>query len=334
MKLVVLRFWSILRLAIGAALLYLVLSSGAVWSGITRFVAVPWLLPAFAAVTLIGGAIEAQRLRLLLRAQGIHLPLGHSYRLVAIGLFFSYCLPGGTGGDVMKVYYLALSNRRQVVELATVVIVDRVLALFSLLCWVVVLALLNWRLVQEQPLLLGLVAVAIAALAVLFLSGVLSSSALVRASPFHAFVTTRMLCHSYVKRVVDALYVFRNHKRPLLAAGLWSVCGHTGLLLSFAAAGAILVPDSPPLATALLASLGLVANALPLTPGGLGVGETAFDRLFTVVGFTGGATLPLAWRIGSLPFCILGCVFYAAGAKAARPPRGIEEESIPAVDYA
>ena len=64
---------------------------------------------------------------------------------------------------------------------------------------------------------------------------------------------------------------------------------------------------------------GFFANALPLTPGGLGVGETAFDSLFRLAGATTGAELLLAWRIGMLPFCLFGCLLYILGLRAHRP---------------
>lgn len=46
-----------------------------------------------------------------------------------------------------------------------------------------------------------------------------------------------------------------------------------------------------------LVPLGMLANALPLTPGGIGVGEAAFESLFRSVGVNGGAEAILAWRL-------------------------------------
>jgi hypothetical protein len=66
--------------------------------------------------------------------------------------------------------------------------------------------------------------------------------------------------------------------------------------------------------------LGLVANALPITPGGLGVGEAAFEGLFRTVGYAGGAHLILAWRAGMLALCCVGCVFYILGDRKPRRP--------------
>jgi uncharacterized membrane protein YbhN (UPF0104 family) len=39
----------------------------------------------------------------------------------------------------------------------------------------------------------------------------------------------------------------------------------------------------------LVVPMGEIVNSLPITPGGLGVGEAAFDALFKTVGLQGGA---------------------------------------------
>jgi hypothetical protein len=88
----------------------------------------------------------------------------------------------------------------------------------------------------------------------------------------------------------------------------------------FTAAGSVLLPEAPASITGYLALLGLVANALPITPGGLGVGEAAFEGLFRTVGYAGGAQMILAWRAGMLALCCVGCVFYIAGNRKQRHP--------------
>jgi uncharacterized membrane protein YbhN (UPF0104 family) len=81
------------------------------------------------------------------------------------------------------------------------------------------------------------------------------------------------------------------------------------------AAAKVFMPNAEPLTVSLLALLGMLANALPITPGGLGVGEAAFEGLFRTVGYSGGARLILAWRVGMLALCCLGSALYMAGAR-------------------
>jgi len=63
----------------------------------------------------------------------------------------------------------------------------------------------------------------------------------------------------------------------------------------------------------LVIPMGYIANSLPLTPGGLGVGETAFNALFDITGLHGGAEALLCWRIWSVLVGILGLIFYLRG---------------------
>ena len=65
----------------------------------------------------------------------------------------------------------------------------------------------------------------------------------------------------------------------------------------------------------LLIPLGFLANTIPFTPGGLGVGEAAFDTLFVIAGFTGGAEILLGWRILLIFISNLGLFYYLQGSK-------------------
>jgi uncharacterized membrane protein YbhN (UPF0104 family) len=64
---------------------------------------------------------------------------------------------------------------------------------------------------------------------------------------------------------------------------------------------------------AVLIPLGHLANTVPLTPGGLGVGEAAFNKLFSMAGLTGGAEGLLGWRLLTVMLGLMGLVFYLQG---------------------
>jgi uncharacterized membrane protein YbhN (UPF0104 family) len=85
------------------------------------------------------------------------------------------------------------------------------------------------------------------------------------------------------------------------------------LLIVMVLAVFVLNPAGLDLKMCLIVPLGFVANSLPFTPGGLGVGETAFNALFTVAGLTGGAEALLCWRIWTALVRLLGLVFYLRG---------------------
>ena len=86
------------------------------------------------------------------------------------------------------------------------------------------------------------------------------------------------------------------------------------LLIGVTALGMLVVnPSGLELKMCIVVPMGYIANSLPLTPGGLGVGETAFNALFDITGLHGGADALLCWRIWSAFVGILGLIFYLRG---------------------
>jgi uncharacterized membrane protein YbhN (UPF0104 family) len=63
----------------------------------------------------------------------------------------------------------------------------------------------------------------------------------------------------------------------------------------------------------ILIPLGFLANILPVTPGGLGIGEAAFNKLFEMAGLSGGAEALLGWRMLTILISMIGLVFYLRG---------------------
>jgi glycosyltransferase 2 family protein len=72
-------------------------------------------------------------------------------------------------------------------------------------------------------------------------------------------------------------------------------------------------PGSFSMRLALVAPIGHLVNSLPLTPGGIGVGETAFNTLFKLTGMSGGAEALLCLRLWNVLVGSLGLVVYLLG---------------------
>ncbi|HEU0184078.1 MAG TPA: lysylphosphatidylglycerol synthase transmembrane domain-containing protein [Blastocatellia bacterium] len=315
MKNTIRHLFTILRVALGVGLLYYVLKVNGGWMAAKQLISTKWLLPWLSALTIFGAAFEGKRLGTLFSAQGMRLSFVEGYRAVAIAALFNFCIPGGTGGDVMKLYYLAADSRGRRVEIATLVFFDRAVALFCMLSLVVALALLDGRLVWDYPLVGTLVITAAVGALVLLGCGAIACSARLRSSRLYAFLMERAPLRRYLARAADALYVFSKNRAAIARAAALAVVGHLALLVLITAAAKVFMPDARPLTVILLALLGMLANALPITPGGLGVGEAAFEGLFRTVGYSGGARLILAWRVGMLALCCLGAALYVTGAR-------------------
>ncbi len=310
------RPWvALFRVVLGTALLAFVLSrtGGSASETLGRLLDAPLVLLALFGIPFLGNPLEAARLALLVQPIGVHLRLLPTCGVVAVSTLFNYVVPGGTGGDVMKLYYVGREHRGRLTEVATALLADRAIALFALLLVILGLAAMDVELVRAHAPLGILVASSAAGVLVLAGLGLLSGSERLRSSRLYRFLTTRAPLHHQVARLGEAVLAFRQNPRAVFGAMGLCVVGHAMLVWVFVLLGRVIVPDVPAISVGLLSLLGMLANAIPLTPAGLGVGEAAFERLFQMVGHAGGAFIMVAWRLGLVPISLVGFVIYVAG---------------------
>jgi len=310
---------AVVRVALGVGLLFWVLSRSAL-QAMAPVVSNAWILFVLLALAIFGVTVEAERLRILFRSAGLGLPRPLAYRVVPVGTFFNFCVPGGTGGDVVKLYYLARANPGVGVEVATVVVVDRVIALTAVLLLVLGLAVPSVGLVRSSSILQAVVLTAMAMLGAIAIVLLLAWSRAFRATRVYGALMRRAPFHRYVERIADAVHAFRDRKRALLAALFVSFFGHMGVAATYVAVASVILPSVQWPVVSFLSMLGMVANAVPITPGGLGVGEAAFEQLFRVSGATGGAALLVLWRLSMIPIAIVGATLYITGRIRTAPP--------------
>jgi len=305
------NIFTVLRIAIAIGLLGYLGWSGAInWSALKGLMAA-WPITLLALlVWLLAIVVSAWRLCVLLRPHGFHLSLVSSFRLTLMGVFFNNCLPGGTGGDVVKIYYAAEGNRGRRTEVATVLLLDRAVGMFAMLLWPLLAAPLFPGMIASSSLLQGLLWMAGAVWVVMLLCMLVSLSSRVRQSRFVCWTFRTLPLGRYAEQVFDTVHYYRHNLGTLLAAVAISLLGLTinvGVMLLIAQAVA---PTGFAWEMSMLLPLGLLANALPVTPGGLGVGEASLNKLFAVAGLTGGAEIMLGWRMLTMLSGMIGLVFY------------------------
>jgi len=305
-----------LRAAIGIGLLIYLGTSGDIqWSALLGL-ARAWPLT-IVAVALLAATfyIAAWRLAILIAPLGLHLTVGASLRLTLIGQFFSTFLPGGTSGDVMKIYYAAQGNKGRRAEVATIILLDRAVGMFAMLLFPLLLTPFFPRLVGSSAGLRRILWFAAMIAAGMLAGFLLCLSTRVRNSRPLLWIFRNMPLGGYAERMFDALHGFGRHPAALLASAGISLVGHavtaaTVLVLAVATGGAVHSLES-----SLLVPIGFLANTLPLTPGGLGVGEAAFERLFRLAHIKTGAEALLGWRLLTTLISLLGLVYYLQGRK-------------------
>jgi uncharacterized membrane protein YbhN (UPF0104 family) len=137
----------------------------------------------------------------------------------------------------------------------------------------------------------------------------------VRHSRFVAWTFRKLPLGSFAERVFDTIYAYRHNLTTLLTAVGLSLLAHTMTIGGTLLAAQATNPSGFIWQMSILIPLGFLANSLPLTPGGLGVGEAAFDQLFSMAGLTGGAEVLLGLRVLMIVIGLLGLLFYLQGRK-------------------
>jgi len=301
--------WPLLRLVVGLGLLAWAVS-GTDWTALGSGLVTPPLLLLICGLPFVAAALDVVRLQLLYRAQGLHLPFGIGFRVSAISALLNFFVPGAAGGDLVKVWYLNSAGCGGP-ETAAIWFMDRLTGLLSLLLFVALAGMANVALVASDPLLLwlhraGVVAAAVSALGLL-LSGT-------RLLPWSVGLLSGLpAVHTPLARAATSIATYGKQPGRLALTLVVSLASHGVLVGTLVAEALWLMPEASSARVALLSLFGLFANAVPLTPGGLGVGEAAFDGLFHRVGIDGGSQLLLLWRIGMIPLCVAGGVYYALG---------------------
>src|SRR6201987_6304237 len=93
----------------------------------------------------------AFRWHVLLKVQKIHLTLPRLTGLFFIGMFYNQFLPGGTGGDIMKSYYLLKETPDKKAGALLAVVFDRFIGLVGLVAITVTLIALRYDFLSQKP---------------------------------------------------------------------------------------------------------------------------------------------------------------------------------------
>lgn len=305
-----------LRVAFGVAILIYLAKSGQLdFSSLDRLRHEWPLTIAAVGFLLLDIFFMSVRASLLFHSARLSLSLTNSLQLNLVGFLFSTFLPGAAGGDIAKVVYATRENQGRRTEVTTVLILDRVVGLFSLVLLPLLFAPFFPDLLRSIPalrrvlILDSLVAIGIAAGATLVMffapTRKLASRALARWPSGQALAL----------RVVDALSIHGKDQLTLIYAFLLSLLANLALVVVTALALFAVHPASFSIRLVLVAPVGHLVNSLPLTPGGIGVGETAFNALFRLTGIDGGAAALVCMRLWSCVVGLLGLVLCIVGIK-------------------
>lgn len=269
---------------------------------------------------LIQVAGTALRWRMLLRGQGIRIPVMRAISLTFQGCMFSLFMPGGAvGGDVLKAAFLARETRDgQKIEGVTTIFLDRVIGMMGLFLVVLLTgAGCLPTILTFAPEIRLLVWILLAVCLAGFFAGLalLFQDFFFRIRLF-AFLLRKAdaLVHGALTRILNSVEVCRRDRRTLVTAFLVSFLMLHPLLVLVAFMIMIgLTGCFPPLLPgAFSIACGSTASVAPVTPGGLGTRDKVIEVLLGSFGFepTVASLTPLLYSIVLMLSALVGIVFF------------------------
>jgi len=256
---------------------------------------------------------------LLLRAQGIRVSFWTAHKLTFIGMFFNNFIPGPTGGDVAKAYYVARGAKRRTPAVVTV-LVDRVLGIVALA--LIALSVLVPQ--YDEPAYREMSFFVFGLLGLLILFGAVFFSRRIRAFLRLDAVLDRLPGSGLLRKVNDAVFQWRQHKMALVWGLVLSIANQMGIqaMMWILAAGLHVTSRSGadvPLADYMVVlPVAFIGSALPVLPGSWGLRETLFAVCFHFVGVDRNPAVALSVMNGmvAVVWSLLGGLYFLQGRAA------------------
>jgi uncharacterized protein (TIRG00374 family) len=242
----------------------------------------------------IGILLTYVRWWVLVRAVGLPFRLRDAVRLGSLGYFLSTFLPGSVGGDVVKAAFLARQQSRRAAAVATVII-DRAIALWALICFVALSGAAFWLGGLFQGAGAGPCRIiTIAAWVIVSVTGLCWVSLGLIGDPTAERFGQRLARLPRVGGAVagfwQALWIYRRQSRSVYRVLALAWAGNiTFVLVFYFSVLALWDPASGQVIPSLgehflVVPVGLVIQTVPLFPGGAGVGEFGFGKLYEWLG--------------------------------------------------
>ncbi len=310
------RAWGALRLLIGVGVLAALYYFGKFdLRALAPLAHAPWTAAAAAAFILVTLPLSALRWLIVLDVLDIALPIGAVFRIVCISTAVSQFLLGSTSGDAIRGVYAWHLLRRGSGRIVVSIIADRAVGLFAFIILAALLVTLRWERVREVPELMLLTVSLMACVAVVLVSGV----ALLGAPSLLILNLSKLQSFPRVTRLLIQVHgvatAFRSRPLALSIVFFLSLVIQGLIIATFIViANMMHIGNASLLDVSIAAPLAIVANVLPFTPGGLGVGEAAFDQLCRwlapVSHIAPYASLFFAFRALSMTLVIPGLISY------------------------
>jgi uncharacterized protein (TIRG00374 family) len=219
--------------------------------------------------------ITAIRWHALLKVLDVHLTVARTFVLNMVGAFYNTFMPGSTGGDLFKAFYVARQTHHRTRAVMSV-LVDRIVGLLALIILGGVMATAQWKTPECRSVAIGsaLICFCVAASLTIFYNKTLSRLFLLDA------LIKRLPMQKQVKNAIETMHIYGRRPVLLAVALLVSFPVHMVVVLSAMLAGMAFHLPIPLWYYWTVVPVVVLSGAIPISPQGAGVME-AFALLLT-----------------------------------------------------
>jgi len=253
----------------------------------------------------------AFRWHVLLKVQGIHLSLPRLSGLFLIGMFYNQFLPGGTGGDIIKSYFLLKETADKKAGALLAVVFDRFIGLVALVAITGALISLRFdflsQTLETRRLLWLLLVLLGGSIGVLLSTFVITGFNLVHSLPKKFPGREKLI------EISAAYHLYAHHWPATLVAFGASIVAHLATFATFLCAAYALGAAVPLVNFFAVMPIERTISALPISFAGIGLREKVLQIMLHGLCGVPEATAIL---IGSLSFlivlicCLPGAIVY------------------------
>lgn len=306
---------NLLKISTAVALVYWLIDTGKLdFNALSILWKTPSLLCITCSFWLIGAVfLCALRWQSLVQGMQYSLSLAQAIRLNLIGIFFNTVMPGVVGGDLVKAIYVCKGQKRSdKMSVFLTILLDRIIGLVALFFISLVAILLNWNSIFGNPILRPFVFVVL----ILFVSIIFFALLLLLENSYKQVkILTSIIATLCKVKIFKNIYsVFRRYKdNPvfLLKAMLFGVIHQSLYVLLFMSVTMAYTKTNIEWSLLLtVLPIGIVTTAIPLAPGGIGVGHVAFDKLFSLIGISNGANIFNIVVLSQMALNLFGAIPY------------------------
>lgn len=309
-----------LKMTIALGLIFwLVKSERLDFSVLSSLISPQYLLPGFILVG-FGIAVATERWRQLMLSQDIQISYSKTGKLVLIGTFFNYFMPGGVGGDFIKAFYIAKEFPNSKTKVIISVLMDRVIGLFSMVLLAIFIMLSNWSSVSQIPQLKFILSILWFILAAFMLFWLIVFNPKINKHPGLLKFVEKLPGSKSMIKIIHSLSSYGRAPMAFATSLGLSLVAQLSSVCFFYVAGLGLGFHEVSFTTYLfVVPIGFMIQAIPIAPAGIGIGQAAFLFLFNAAAQTDSVLGPstiTAFQITTFCYGLIGAFCYLRMSKS------------------